>query len=140
MKNKKETMKDVKKAINLFAKYAKDIEKQCVTGAKFVIDEENDCYIMVKRWHFLNKSFSARMALLSSQKLSEEEFEQKANEIFIEELICGWNNVADKNDEIVEFSTEKAKEILLELPDLLLTLNNFSLNADNYSIDDIVKN
>lgn len=130
------------KAVNLFAKYAKDTNKEFVNGAKFYIDEDQDSYILVKRFTSRNKELAKAQAELAKElgDRSDEQAEKARLELFIEHLIAGWNNIAGKDGKLLPFSIETAKELLLALPDLTDELVAFSLEGNNYKVDEIAKN
>lgn len=132
------------KPVNIFARYAKDKNKECVTGAKFYIDRENDCYINVKRWSYANRSFMLKFANLQAQlnknEIDEDQMEQLGSELFIKELVCGWNNIADENGNLIQYTPEASFNLLRQLPDLVTQLRFFALSDENYALEQNVKN
>lgn len=130
------------KAFNIYRKFAKDADKELVHGAKFIIDEETDCYIRVKRCVSRNKEWLKAQAELA-KKLGDRDDDDSIflrHKSFIETNVTGWNNVADEKGELLPFTTDTAIKVLTDLPDLLDEIIAFSLDGDNYNIDDTVKN
>lgn len=132
-----------KKGINILKKYGSDLSLE-IKGAKFYLDEESDSYIVVSRVCTRNIDYVREQAELVSKLDGADEMEinVETGKVFIRHLVKGWNNIIDDNDEIIEFTTEKALEILLGAPELLTQLIDFALNRENYISreEDVVKN
>lgn len=131
------------KAFDIYQKFAKDADKELVHGAKFIIDADSDCYITVKRCVSRNKEWLRAQAELS-KRLGDRDDDEAVflrNKAFIETNVTGWNNIANRHSgEVLPFTTDVAIKVLTDLPDLLDQLIAFSLDGNNYNIDDIVKN
>lgn len=130
------------KAVDIYAKYAKDHKKEMVEGAKFYLDKENNSYISVLRFFARNKEWAKESAELAkkAEQFTEDELEVERNKLAIKHFVVGWNNIADESGNEIPFDKETAEKVLLDLPDLFEDLFAFALNGDNYTVDKVAKN
>lgn len=59
--------------------------------------------------------------------------------IFCESLLCGWENVFDREGKPIEFSIGTALKLFSELPELLHLLHGFSTDMVNYRVSQLEK-
>lgn len=130
------------KALDIYRKFATNKDEELRSGAKFVIDDETDTYIMVKRCFSRNRNLTKAQAELAKQlgERDDEEAEYQRSALLVRHLVVDWNNIGDTNGDPIPFSIEKAIEVLTDLPDLLDKLVAFAIDGDNYRLDKIAKN
>jgi len=64
-------------------------------------------------------------------------------EVYAESVILGWSGVTDTNGDVLEFNTENAVKLLLDLPDLFTDIQRQAENFTNFrqaELEDEVKN
>ena len=130
------------KAVNIYAKYQTDSDLELKTGAKFYIDKEADSYILVKRLTGRNKELMKAQAELDKElgDRQDEEAGKKRLALYVDQLVVGWHNIAGADGKPLEYTPETAKQVLLELPDLLDLVVAFTTNANNYRVVNVAKN
>ena len=127
---------------NLVRQFGVDTEKE-INGVRFYIDKEHDIWILISRFVMRNSELQKRFAQLSikyNDDVKNPEYVKASNVAFIETCVKGWNNICGDDGEEIEFTTEKAVDVLMQTPDLLEVLFKFALNEDNYRLDDAIKN
>lgn len=67
------------------------------------------------------------------ENLPQKTANQIAVEIFVDLLLLGWENVPDRAGNLLEFSKDAAKKLLLELPNLFLVLQAESQRMSNFT-------
>lgn len=146
MSNKVKTAKSANTATkvmcNLVRQFGTDAEKE-VKGVRFYIDKEHDIWILISRFVMRNSELQkqyAQLAVKFGDDTKSAEYIRAANEAFIRSCVRGWNNICDNDGEEIEFSIDKAIEILMQTPDLLEVLYKFALDDDNYRLDEAIKN
>lgn len=116
-------------------------------GARMIIgpDEEND-FLLVRR--IPNDSYKARMSvvMMANKKQldilkaqDEKAHAAKDAEIFCEVLadtvLIGWGSGITMGGEVLNYSTEEAKRLLLELPELRSDIVDFATSKVNYPLE-----
>lgn len=131
-------------SFNVWAKYGTDVKLE-ENGAKLVLDDKGDVFILIARQNGRNHLYNKDMAELNNKYSdpTDPEFEKATLFAFTKHFIKGWQGITDKRGNPLEFNTENAFELLQALPDLLNEVVSFSFKRENYSLDllgDTVKN
>lgn len=121
---------------NIYAKYGSDVNKER-KGVPFYLDDEKTAFIKVARWCNRNVEHTLEQAEVVKQNshLRKDELEALHIEVFARHLITDWSGVTDKDGKDLEFTVERAVELLRDLPDLADALMQFSLTRENYPLD-----
>jgi hypothetical protein len=69
---------------------------------------------------------------ISTGSLGQEEINKIDAQVLVDACISGWKGVTDETGKEIEFSFEKAVEILIDLPELLRALLTNASNYENY--------
>ena len=91
-----------------------------------------------------NKKFATRLqALMKPYKFAIERGTMKDEvaeaimcQVIAETLILDWEGVADRDGEVLEYSSDKAKELLLELPALRQMILEEAQNVANFHVSE----
>lgn len=132
------TKKSTKKiGTNIFDLYgtSRNLEKN---GSKFYIDRDTDSYLLIARRE-RNYDVERELAKVHVQFEGCDSYDAAYNEAIycalVKGLVKGWNNLYDENGDLIEYSSETAVDLFVnKLPDLLMVINEFSLNKDNYKL------
>jgi len=72
---------------------------------------------------------------IQSNQLSAKKRTEISVTTFVHACVIGWEGVTDAEGNLIPFSKENCIELLLELPELFRTLEEYSSDANNYKDD-----
>lgn len=87
--------------------------------------------------NFLYRKACARIlgpkqAIIEAGTITDEEDNELMAEIYAEAVVIKWENVKDKEGQLLECTKENIKKVLLDLPELFSDIKRIASNLANY--------
>lgn len=80
----------------------------------------------------LERNTKAHRRAIELETIKPEQAEQINMQVFVDSILLGWENIKDKDGEVIQFTKENAKSLFERLPDLYDDLNEKAKKASTF--------
>lgn len=80
---------------------------------------------------------------IATDAMSEQQARELLVDVFVDTILLGWEGVYDQDKQLLPYSKDAARKLLLDLPDLFLRLQNEAQAISNFrskGLEEVAKN